>query len=75
MPKLINAFAIFILIFIIGIGGVYAASRIFGFDFNFLNVFGYDEEELEKKGIESEVIDLSIVDGDKKIIINNIIFD
>ena len=75
MPKLINAFAIFVLIFIVGIGGVYAASRIFGFDFNFLNVFGYDEKELEEKGIESEVVDLSIIDGDKKIIINNVIFD
>ena len=75
MPKLINAFAIIVLIFIIGISGVYAASRIFGFDFNFLNVFGYNEEELEEKGIESEIVDLSVMDGDKKIEITNIIFD
>ena len=75
IPKLINAFAIVVLIFIIGIGGVYAASRIFGFDFNFLNVFGYNEEELVDKGIESEVVDLSVIDGDKKLEITNIIFD
>ena len=32
-------------------------------------------KELEEKGIESEVINLSVVDGDKSIKINNIIFD
>ena len=75
MPKLLNVSAIFILIFIVGLGGVYAASRIFGFNVNFLNFFDYNEEELVEKGIESEVVDLSIVDGDKKMTITNVIFD
>ena len=75
MLKFLNVFAIFVIVFIVGISSVYAASRIFGFDFNFLNVFGYDEKELVEKGIESEVVDLSVTDGDKKIKITNIIFD
>ena len=75
MKKFITAFAVFILIFIVGIGSVYAASRIFGFNVNFLNFFDYNEEELVEKGIESEVVDLSIVDGDKKMTITNVIFE
>lgn len=75
MLKLLNVFAIFVLVFIVGIGSVYAASRIFGFNVNFLNFFDYNEEELVEKGIESEVVDLSIVDGDKKMTITNVIFD
>lgn len=74
--KFIKVFATFLIVLLLGTGAVYAASRIFGFDLNFLNVFNYNEEELKNKGVESEVVNYKKeFKNGLKMTINNIIFD
>ncbi len=60
LKKAISMVAIIIAIIIFSVGTVYAASKIFNWDKEFLNFFGISSEDAEKINLKNNEVDLSV---------------